>query len=47
MSVTAPNDDARVFRYYDVSYVSVGDKQTEIRRADGFARRWGSFYSRR
>lgn len=27
-SVTAPNDDARVFGYYDVSYVSVGDKQT-------------------
>lgn len=27
-SVTPPNEDARVFGYYDVSYVSVGDKQT-------------------
>lgn len=27
-SVTPPNEDAREFGYYDVSYVSVGDKQT-------------------
>ena len=35
-SVTAPNDDA-LFGYYDVSYVSGGDKQTGG-TLDGFAR---------